>query len=130
MNSFTSLKYSLSACMIAGLVAPGVYIGPAVAAEKCDGCWASVLADGSLLRGKSVASSDEIFTGGYEVIFTKRVDGCGFQATVGTSDTNEPKPAQILVAKRIETNFGVYVQIDDSAGKKPAARPFIVFVHC
>jgi hypothetical protein len=69
--------------------------------------------DGDLVRGVGVNSSKRIREGRYEVIFDKDVRNCVFNATVGNPGAGEPRVGFIGVARRLNKNRGVYVQIVD-----------------
>jgi hypothetical protein len=87
------------------------------AAATCNP-WAVVGTSGNLVRtGCPGATSVSIFTGGYQVIFTKNVRNCAYEATLG-----EPGHAKVVLpvgSIAVEgangNPDGVYVQTGDSS---------------
>lgn len=103
--------------------------GPAPRAAASDR-WAVLNADGSLVRGKGVASQARLGTGAYEVIFDREVRSCVYVATIGIAVTGIiPPPGEISVASRGNNRSGVYIRTWDTAGAS-ADRPFHLFVGC
>jgi len=49
-----------------------------------------VAADGTLARGKDVASSSKTGNGTYQVTFSQNVSACAYVAQVGSTDSSPP----------------------------------------
>jgi hypothetical protein len=93
-----------------GRVAPQKSGTPRIAAGDRS---AVISKDGDLVRGVGVTSSRRVAAGRYQVIFDKDVRNCVYNATVGNAGAGEPQVAFIGVARRLNRNNGVYVQIVD-----------------
>jgi hypothetical protein len=91
--------------------------------------WAVVGSDGTLTRRNGASSSSRLSTGEYQVVFSRNVSGCAFDATIGSTDTAEPPAGEIGVAQRVANANGISVVTRNSAGTK-ADRPFHVSVDC
>lgn len=95
----------------------------------CD-TWAVVNSDGSLARSGCPGVAAGGSGGGYDVLFTKNVSACAFQATIGSSADSGSVPAGFVTVVG-ESSFadGVYVQTFDSAGAQ-TAEGFHLLVTC
>jgi hypothetical protein len=90
-------------------------VAPGKRALKSD--FAVVNADGSLARGRNVASVEHLAGGVYIVHFTRDKTGCAFNATVGlggSSGTSPPGYATVVGAA-VDPN-GVFMDTYNSAG--------------
>jgi hypothetical protein len=85
--------------------------------------------DGSLLRGKAVASTSHIGTGLYDVRFLRNISSCAWTGTVGFGTFGgSTGPSEISVTGRSATNNGLFVQT--FSGASAADLPFTVLVVC
>jgi hypothetical protein len=92
--------------------------------------WAVVDIDGTLIRSDGAASSANLGTGNYEVIFKRSVRGCVYQAVVGGPGfVGVPAPGFMTVIGRVTDVKGVFLQSFDNAGTL-SNRSFHLFVNC
>ena len=137
------------AALLPIMVATGVFAGHAMAAGsgpnapiagKATGVspdattvpprvFAVVNADGTKLRGKSVASTLRVSTGVYDVRFNRNISTCAWTGTVGFGTFGgSTGPSEISVSGRAGTNNGLFVQT--FGGSAAADLPFTVLVVC
>ncbi len=91
---------------------------------------AVVNSSGTLARGINVKSVKRLsFTGEYQVLFTSKVNRCGYAATLGDPGSGEAPDGQIGVATRFRHKNGVFVRTTDSSGN-PEYLPFHLAVIC
>jgi hypothetical protein len=119
----------------AAFSAGGDNVGPAVTGVSPDTAkkdfWAVVNADGTVGRGKGVASvSHTAGAGSYIVVFNKNVRACLYTATIGLSGASGTSARGFIttVGAAADEN-GVFVTTDDTSGT-PAERGFHLYVGC
>lgn len=78
--------------------------------------WAVIERNGSIVRGRNVASAQRLATGQYEVIFTANVTGGVYQATIGRPGIATEPTGEICVAARFNQPNGVWIDTHDSSG--------------
>lgn len=103
----TSLGLTLGAVLVLGA-------GPAAAEPR----WAVVDADGTLVRGNNVVSTQTFGSGLYEVKFSKKdITGCAFLATLGNpGSAGFPPVGFIGVVGRVGEPDAVFVVTRDIDG--------------
>ena len=139
-----SLK--VSAVLTATVLASGVYFAstafaggtsnsPGVRSSASNGptvparVFAVINPDGSLLRGKAVASTQHLSTGVYDVRFNRNISSCVWTGSIGTGVFGgSTGPSEISVSGRAGTNNGLFVQT--FSGASVADLPFHVLVVC
>ena len=84
---------------------------------------------GATVRGRGVASSAQIGTGQYAVIFDRDLRQCTYFATLGDESAAGPGTGQIAVTSAASNVNGVRVVTRDSAGAL-ANRSFHLLVSC
>jgi hypothetical protein len=90
---------------------------------------AVVNSNGTLARGLGVVSTTQIHTGAYQVLFTHKVNRCGYEATLGSTSTGVGPDAQIGVASRAGHKNGVWINTYSSSGSL-TNEPFHLIVVC
>jgi hypothetical protein len=91
---------------------------------------ASVNDDGSVARSTEITSVTRLGTGTYEVITTRNITACSWEATIGlTGFVGQSASGEITAQGRFLTNNGLYIQTFNSAGAL-ADRAFHVNVTC
>lgn len=91
---------------------------------------ASVLADGSLVRGFGSTGASRISTGKYQVNFDRNIASCIWSGSVGFGAfSGSPAPGSIAVTGRAGTVRSVLVETWSATGA-PLDQPFSVFVLC
>ncbi|MBM7804450.1 hypothetical protein JOD57_000287 [Geodermatophilus bullaregiensis] len=113
-----------SADVTAALV-PATVVGMPPTAQTF---FAVVEANGSLTRGFHAVSSQRLFAGGYEVVFSHDVTGSAYVATTGFTAPFVPPGGGIALAPRAGIPNGVFVTTRDDAGNF-ADRAFYLAVH-
>jgi hypothetical protein len=93
--------------------------------EKSQLGWAVVQANGTLVRGVNTTSAAKLATGNYEVVFSRDVSQCAFQATISDSTL----AAEIGAEPRTGNANAVFVTTWAS-NANPADKPFHLFVIC
>ena len=147
MNKISKVGATLAA---AGLIIGGVAVGGASAGTSSkvvqnvpDGKSTSVVAatvparvfavlnaDGTLLRGRAVASVAKLGTGVYDVRFTRNISKCAWTGTVGRGGfSGSTGPAQITITGRAATTNGLFVTTFNGAGTS-TDEPFAAVVLC
>lgn len=92
--------------------------------------FAVVNSNGTLARGKAVARVAQLSTNTYEVIFTRNVRTCAYQATVGLTTSSGSLPnGQVTVVGRVTSVNGVFLVTSNGTGAA-AAQPFHLTVNC
>lgn len=111
--------------------APGTPVPQAAAGDLGSAIMSAVInADGTIVRGEGVVSSELSGTNGYAVAFGRNVAGCSFQATVGQPGSSGVQPPSIAtVAGSIANANAVFVATFDS-DNAAAPRPFHLLVYC
>lgn len=91
---------------------------------------AVVNSNGTLARGAGVKSSKHLLgPGAYQVIFTRKVNRCAYEATLGDASNGSAPVGQIGVATRFHHKNGVFIFTTDSTGN-PTDLPFHLLVIC
>jgi hypothetical protein len=99
---------------------------------RCDGCFAFVQADGTLLRRKPFdgVTSSPFGNGAFEVRFPLRIEGCAWLGTIGNAAfSGSTAGSMIAVTGRSGTDDGLFIQTWNAAGT-PTDLPFSVRIHC
>jgi hypothetical protein len=97
---------------------------------RCNGCFAVVNADGSILRQRDVVSVNRVNTGRYEVTFRIPIAGCFAQASVGHGVFgNTSGPSVVNFSGVTGTTDALRVQVRDQAGSF-IDEPFHVVTAC
>jgi hypothetical protein len=83
--------------------------------------WARVAPDGTLTASNGATSSGRLGIGDYEVIFTRPVTGCAYEATIGSSlisnnTFNDAGQGEIYTEPRQDNPYGVFVATFIPAG--------------
>ena len=92
--------------------------------------YAVMNADGTLVRGKSVASVLKIGTGVYDVRFNRNISSCSWLGTVGLGGfSGSSGPGIVTITGRAGTNNGLFVTTYDATGTA-ADLPFAADVIC
>ena len=84
--------------------------------------WAVVNANADLVRGSKDLSAGDVTTyhsgtGQYQVVFSRNVRPCSYQATIGATDHIPPTlSSQITVSYSPENNHAVLVRTANGAG--------------
>jgi hypothetical protein len=108
---------------------PGVRSSVANAPTVPPRVFAVLNPDGSLVRGKAVASTQHISTGVYDVRFNRNISSCAWTGSIGFGTFGgSTGPSEISVTGRSATNNGLFVQT--FAGASAADLPFTVLVVC
>jgi hypothetical protein len=98
--------------------------------------WAVVSAPGVVVRSSGAVGSvtvDHVASSGqYEVIFSKDVSGCAYQATIGDTGTAVPVQGLISVSGDADSDTGndVFVQTFEKTGTTLTDSPFHLTVTC
>jgi hypothetical protein len=90
----------------------------ALESNFCNDCFAVVSNAGATTRSALLDTSTRLGPGRYTVTFTKRVDQCAFNATLGNANdsSSQPLPGMIAVAQAAGTNLGVTVFTYNATG--------------
>lgn len=92
--------------------------------------YAVVNSNGTIVRGKGLASVSKVGTGIYDVRFLRNIANCSWLGTVGYGQfIGDTGPAMITITGRVGTNNGLYVTTFNSAGSS-ADFPFNADVIC
>ena len=91
--------------------------------------WASVDANGTLVRNKSAASAQKNAVGQYQVIFSQDVTGCSYQVTPGGPGTGVSF-AEISAGQLPNVAAGVRVFALTATGAAFTDTPFFLAVFC
>jgi hypothetical protein len=93
--------------------------------KKANLAWAVVNSNGTLAAGKRVTSASKLDTGTYEIVFTRDVSGCAYQATVRGGSFG----GEFAAEPRTDNANGVFVTTWLSNGTA-ADKPFQLMVIC
>jgi len=81
------------------------------------GYWAVVNGNGTVSRGSTrVTGAIHLSTGAYEVDFTTKVKRCVYTGNVGNPADGNPAALTMSLANRDGNKFGVFVEIQNTAG--------------
>ncbi|MHB8392731.1 MAG: hypothetical protein ACYDBH_24645 [Acidobacteriaceae bacterium] len=122
--------------LIAALQAQVVTLQNQIADLQGQNNWAVVEATGAIDRHSgtpgSVTVNHTASTGVYEVVFSKDVSGCAYEATIGDATNVVPAQGQISVSGDTDSDSpnDVYVQTFDKTGLTPTDSPFHLYVSC
>jgi hypothetical protein len=111
----------------AGPQGPPGPAGPPGAAAAAG--WASIDANGTLVRNKGAASAQKNSTGQFQVIFNQDVTGCAYLATSGGPGTSS-SVADVGVGQLANVPAGVRVTVLNAATGTLQDTPFFVAVFC
>ena len=117
--------------MRAGILAAAALIGLVVpAAAQAAKRWAVVRQNGTLVRGRGVASAARTGPGTYTVTFDTAVGGCGDIANPGDPATGVVADPVVAAVSRRANPRSLSVQTYNEAGGARADEPFHVAVYC
>lgn len=103
---------------------------PAATTATPQRVFAVMNADGTLLRGKAVASVLKLGTGVYDVRFTRNIGSCSWLGTVGLGGfSGSTGPGIVTITGRAGTNNGLFVTTYDANGTA-VDLPFAADVIC
>jgi hypothetical protein len=79
--------------------------------------WAVVNSDGTLARQKHAVAAKHLGLGTYEVVFTRKILNCSYQATIGLSGTSGAlNNGQVTVVGRAGNATAVFIRTADGTG--------------
>jgi len=91
--------------------------------------WAVINLNGTVARCKGCTSASSLGGGSYQVVFTKNVAACSYQATIGNAASGNPPLGQIGTSPRSGNVNAVFITTFNSAGTATAAQ-FHLYVKC
>jgi hypothetical protein len=121
-------KWIIVAVVTLGVLALSTSEGNAQERVTTQSLWAVVKANGSLARSNGVASSANLNTGQYEVVFNRNVSDCVYSGTIGVPGDGFPENRLITVVDRGNPN-AVFVTTRETDGTS-VNQAFNVQVDC
>ncbi|HEY9823910.1 MAG TPA: hypothetical protein V6D19_00565 [Stenomitos sp.] len=91
--------------------------------------FAVINSNGTLARGNGVSSSTRLGTGIYQVIFTRNVTACTYNATVGQPGNGSTDGFAMTAARAGNVN-GVFIDTRDALTGNRNDRSFHLLVSC